>query len=81
MAPEGRVSDIRYVMFVPPEGYYALPTAAARAELGRIIGLLNAALKDETFICVGPGRWGTSTPDLGCTSATAISTTPAPWSS
>jgi hypothetical protein len=22
-------------------------------------------LREETFICVGPGRWGTSTPDLG----------------
>lgn len=65
MAPEGRVSDVRYVLFVPPEGYYALPTASARAELGRVVGLLNAALKYETFICVGPGRWGTSTPDLG----------------
>ncbi len=65
MAPEGRVSDVRYVLFVTPEGYYALPTASARAELGRVVGLLNAALKYETFICVGPGRWGTSTPDLG----------------
>lgn len=65
MAPEGRVSDIRYVLFVPAEGYYSLPTAAARGELGRVIGLLNAALKKTTFICVGPGRWGTSTPDLG----------------
>jgi hypothetical protein len=65
MAPEGRVSDVRYVLFVTPEDYYALPTAAARAELGRVVGLLNAALKYETFICVGPGRWGTSTPDLG----------------
>jgi hypothetical protein len=42
-----------------------MPTPAARGELGRVIGLLNAALKDEIFICVGPGRWGTSTPDLG----------------
>jgi hypothetical protein len=65
MAPEGRVSDVRYVLFVTPEDYYALPTAAARAELGRVVGLLNAALKYETFICAGPGRWGTSTPDLG----------------
>jgi hypothetical protein len=65
MAPEGRVSGIRYVLYVPAQAYYALPTPAARAELGRVIGLLNAALKDETFICVGPGRWGTSTPDLG----------------
>jgi len=65
MAPEGRVSDIRYVMYIHPQAYFALPTPAARAELGRVIGLLNAALKGESFICVGPGRWGTSTPDLG----------------
>jgi hypothetical protein len=65
MAPQGRVSDIRYVVFVSPEDYYALPTQTARAELGRAVGRLNAALKKETFICVGPGRWGTSNPDLG----------------
>jgi hypothetical protein len=65
MAPEGRVEGIRYVIFVPPEGYFALPTSAARGELGRVIGRLNTILSDETFICLGPGRWGTSTPDLG----------------
>jgi Pyruvate phosphate dikinase, AMP/ATP-binding domain len=65
MAPEGRIDDIRYVLFVPPEGYFALPTSAARAELSRLISLMNKILKDEGFICVGPGRWGTSTPDLG----------------
>lgn len=65
LTPQGRVSGIRYVLFVSPEGYFSLPTSAARAELGRIISQLNAALKSEIFICVGPGRWGTSTPDLG----------------
>ena len=67
MAPEGRVSSIRYVVFVVPEQYYALPSTAARAELGQMIGRLNARLKDQTFICVGPGRWGTNNPDLGVT--------------
>ncbi len=65
MAPQGRISDIRYVLFVPPEAYYSLPTSAARAELGLAIGRLNAALKGQVFICIGPGRWGTSNPDLG----------------
>lgn len=65
MAPKGRVSCIRYVLFVSPECYFALPTGQERSALGRAIGRLNAALKDETFICVGPGRWGTSNPDLG----------------
>jgi hypothetical protein len=65
MAPHGRVSEIRYVLFIPPEAYYALPSKSARALLGRAIGRVNAALSKETFICVGPGRWGTSNPDLG----------------
>jgi hypothetical protein len=65
MAPEGRIPQIRYVLFVSPECYHALPTQTARAELGQTIGRLNAALKAERFICVGPGRWGTTNPDLG----------------
>jgi hypothetical protein len=65
MAPEGRIEEIQYVVYVPPEGYFSMPTSSARGELGRIISLLNAALNDEIFICIGPGRWGTSTPDLG----------------
>jgi hypothetical protein len=65
MAPQGRISDIRYVIYVSPKDYFALPTPSARAELGRSIGLLNSVLKEETFICIGPGRWGTSNPDLG----------------
>jgi hypothetical protein len=65
MAPEGRISGIRYVVFVSPDAYYQMPTAAERSELGRTIGKLNDKLRNETFICVGPGRWGTSNPDLG----------------
>jgi hypothetical protein len=65
MAPQGRVSQIRYVLFVPPECYFSLPTPAERAKLGNAIGKLNAVLSGETFICIGPGRWGTSNPDLG----------------
>jgi hypothetical protein len=65
MVPQGRVDGIRYVIFVAPEGYFALPTSAARAEVGYAIGQVNLALANETFICVGPGRWGTRNPDLG----------------
>ncbi len=65
MVPHGQVKDIRYVLFVPPEGYYALPTPAARSELARAISRLNEILAGKTFICVGPGRWGTANPDLG----------------
>jgi hypothetical protein len=65
MVPRGKVSGIQWVLFVPPEGYFSLASPAERNRLERAIGQLNAELKNETFICVGPGRWGTSTPDLG----------------
>ena len=65
MVPQGTVQGIRYVLFVPSEGYFSLASQNERTLLERTIGQLNAALKDETFIAVGPGRWGTSTPDLG----------------
>jgi hypothetical protein len=65
MVPRGAVHGIRYVLFVPPEGYFNLQSQNDRSKLEREIGALNAALKGETFICVGPGRWGTSTPNLG----------------
>ena len=63
--PHGYVEGIKYVVFVPPEGYFSLPSEADRIELARAIGKLNARLADEKFICLGPGRWGTTTPDLG----------------
>ncbi|MCL4267919.1 MAG: hypothetical protein KJZ72_00170 [Anaerolineales bacterium] len=65
MVPHGAVETIRYVLYVPPEGYFRLETQEERTQLERAIGQLNSALKGETFIAVGPGRWGTSTPDLG----------------
>ncbi|MGB7876604.1 MAG: PEP/pyruvate-binding domain-containing protein [Anaerolineales bacterium] len=65
MVPQGVIEGIRYVLFVSPEGYFSISTEAERTKLIRAIGQLNAALEDETFIAVGPGRWGTSTPDLG----------------
>lgn len=65
MAPKGQVSDIQYVVFVTPEGYFSLPTQAARAELSNAISNLNSAMEGERFICLGPGRWGTTNPDIG----------------
>ncbi|MBM3126458.1 MAG: hypothetical protein FJZ87_15545 [Chloroflexi bacterium] len=65
MVPQGFVQGIRYVLFVPSEGYFALSSQAERNQLERAISRLNTALKGHPFIAVGPGRWGTSTPDLG----------------
>lgn len=65
MIPQGVISAITHVVFVPPEGYFALPTQAIRSALARTIGRLNEKLEGQVFICVGPGRWGTNNPDLG----------------
>ena len=65
VVPQGYISRVDYVLFVTPEGYFSLPSANARSELVRAIGRLNAALAGRNFICVGPGRWGSSNPDLG----------------
>jgi len=65
MVAGGWLEEINYVLFVPPESYFSLPTQSARNKLERAIGKLNQALGEENFICVGPGRWGTSNPDLG----------------
>ncbi len=65
MAPRGYIRNIRYVLFIPPREYFALPSSSEHAKLRWAISRLNQALAEENFICVGPGRWGTSTPDLG----------------
>jgi hypothetical protein len=65
IVPQGYLNDIHYVLFVPPEEYFALRTPADRREVGGMISRLNTALGDRAFICVGPGRWGTTNTDLG----------------
>ncbi|MCB9135361.1 MAG: PEP/pyruvate-binding domain-containing protein [Anaerolineales bacterium] len=65
MVPEGFVGRIRYVLFVAATPYFALPTQNDRQQVARLIGKLNQALENETFICVGPGRWGTTNTELG----------------
>jgi hypothetical protein len=65
MVPRGQIEDIRHVLFVPPETYFSLDTAKARKDIGGVISKINAALPEKSFICVGPGRWGSLNTDLG----------------
>lgn len=65
LVPHGHVKNICKIIFVTPEGYYALPSGFERSRLGRMIGELNKQFQDVNFICIGPGRWGTNNPDLG----------------
>jgi len=61
----GCVSDIKYIVYVDPEAYDQLSDYTVKIEIGRAVGRINKALEGETFILLGPGRWGSSNIDLG----------------
>ncbi len=65
LVPHGRVADIRYVIYIRPDAYAALPSSSQKAEVARVVGRLNQKLAGERFILIGPGRWGSSSMDLG----------------
>ena len=56
---------VRYILYVSTEGYFKLGTVQERNDVGRVVGEVNQKMKGEDYICIGPGRWGTSNPDLG----------------
>lgn len=64
LVPTGRVTNIAYVVYVRPEQYGAA-SPSQKLELGRLIGRINQRLDGQRFILMGPGRWGSSNPDLG----------------
>lgn len=60
MVPQGRVSQVEYIVYVDPEAYHRLDATADYSEVARLIGHLNKSLEGKTFILIGPGRWGSS---------------------
>jgi hypothetical protein len=65
MVPQGCIEGVEWVVYVPYETYFHMADNASRVALARVIGKVNAALRGKNFICVGPGRWGSSNADLG----------------
>ncbi len=65
MVPNGYLNNLRYVVYIDPEAYFSLSTPAARNAVTMALSKINAALDEKTFIFVGPGRWGSTNPDLG----------------
>ncbi len=65
LVQQGVVSDIEYIVYVNPEKYSQSAPSITKLELARIVGRLNQRLEGKTFILMGPGRWGSSNPDLG----------------
>lgn len=65
MVPKGHIPRVRYILYVIPEEYFKLESIQKRNAIGKIVGMVNQKMENEDYICVGPGRWGTSNPDLG----------------
>jgi hypothetical protein len=65
LVPHGKISRIRYIVYVDPDQYARAPDYETRYELARLVGKLNQRLEGEQFILMGPGRWGTSNVELG----------------
>jgi hypothetical protein len=60
MVPEGQVSQVEYLVYVDPQAYHRLENPQDYTEVARWIGQLNKKLEKNTFILLGPGRWGSS---------------------
>ncbi len=65
LIPDGTVRGIRYLLWIDPMLYRGLSDNESRAAIARAVGKVNAALEGDKFILLGPGRWGSSNPELG----------------
>jgi hypothetical protein len=70
LVPHGAVEGIRYIIWIDPSAYDRIPDPSTKTQVARVVGRLNQALGDasspgERFILIGPGRWGSSNPNLG----------------
>jgi hypothetical protein len=64
MVPDGTISDVHYIVIVQKDAYTQLEEPRKKA-LARLIGRINQHLAGETYILIGPGRWGSVNPALG----------------
>ncbi len=63
----GKVSGIRYVLYIDPTCYAAIRDPAIKPSLGRVVGAINRhpCIEKSRMLMIGPGRWGSSNIDLG----------------
>ncbi|KEJ92691.1 PEP/pyruvate-binding domain-containing protein [Synergistes jonesii] len=62
MVANGRLEGARHIVYVDPDIYGKRPDFS---DVARAVGDVNDTMKDERYILVGPGRWGSSNPLLG----------------
>ncbi len=54
----GTILGITHIVYVDPVSYGELPTHEELINVGIAVGKLNDILVNESFILMGPGRWG-----------------------
>ena len=59
----GRIDGMKHIVYVPGERFDSARTKEIAQELSRINAGMRAA--GETYLLIGPGRWGSSDPWLG----------------
>lgn len=62
--PTAFMEKIEYIVYVDPYGYKNWP-AGDKYAVARVIGKINQVLEKDSFILMGPGRWGSVSPELG----------------
>ena len=65
LVPHGVVSGIRYIVWIDPSAYDRIPDPVQKTQVAHVVGQLNQSLEGETFVLMGPGRWGSSNVNLG----------------
>lgn len=62
MVSNGAVEEVPYLVFVDPEGY---AEAEDKPSVARALAQVRDSLGGAPFVLVGPGRWGSTNPELG----------------
>ena len=59
----GFVNDVSHIVYVAPDKFNSLSTREIASELTEINNTFKS--RNEGYILIGPGRWGSSDPNLG----------------
>ena len=59
----GSVNDVSHIVYIAPDKFNSLSTREIAAELAEINNTFKS--RNEGYILIGPGRWGSSDPNLG----------------
>jgi hypothetical protein len=62
MVSTGMIERTEWLVYVDPDLY---GTDGRNHEIAREIGRINRQLEGSRYVLVGPGRWGSTNPDLG----------------